>query len=331
LSEAAAIILAAGQSTRMNSDLPKVLHEVCGQPMLAYVLSACRLAGVSSLAVVVGHGQDQVRDRFAAEADVTWVEQAKQRGTGHAVLCCRAVFQDFSGSLLVVAGDMPLVRRETLANLVEVRGRSDVALTLATTVLGDPAGYGRIIRDSRGLLEGIVEDGACVERQREINEVNPSYYCFDAEALFEALERVKCDPAKGEYYLTETVSVLRSMEREVSAVVNVAPEDAMGINSRLDLATVNRVMQDRIQLALMNGGVTIVDPDNTWIEADVVVGCETTVYPFTFIGAGATIGQGCRIGPFARIRSGQTLEDGAAAGNGMANSKWRKSELPTSR
>ena len=295
----------------MNSIRPKILHEICGRPMLAYVLGACRLAGASRLVVVVGHGRDEVTARFDSQSDVTWVEQAAQKGTGHAVLCCREALQDYSGSVLVVAGDMPLVRRETLAGLVEERERSGVALTLATTVLDDPTGYGRIVRDSAGRLKAIVEQRNCTPKQRKIREVNPSYYCFEAGALFEAVERVKCDSAKGEFYLTDTVSVLRRMKREVSAVISVGPEDSMGINSRLDLATVGRVMQDRIQLALMNDGVTIVDPDNTWIESDVVIGCETMIYPYVFIGAGATVGEGCRIGPFARIAGGQTVEDGA--------------------
>jgi bifunctional UDP-N-acetylglucosamine pyrophosphorylase/glucosamine-1-phosphate N-acetyltransferase len=311
LSETAAIILAAGKSTRMKTDLPKVLHEICGRPMLGYVINACRLAGVDNLAVVVGHGKDQVKERFENERDVTWVEQAEQRGTGHAVNCCRKALKGFSGSVLVVAGDMPLVRRVTLASLIQAREQSDDAVTLATTVLDDPTGYGRIIRDADGRLEAIVEHRDCTEEQRAIREVNPSYYCFAAKRLFEALKKVQSAPQTGEYYVTDAVRVLREAGHDVSATVTAAPEDAMGINSRLDLAVVGRAMQDRIQLALMNEGVTIVDPDNTWIEADAAIGLDTTVYPFSFIGAGASIGEGCRIGPFASVGSGETVPDGA--------------------
>ncbi len=298
----------------MKSSVPKVLHEICGRPMLGYVLGACRLAGASRLFVVVGQGRKEVTGRFDSEADITWVHQTAPKGTGHAVLCCQEALQGYSGSVLVVAGDMPLVRRETLAGLVEERERRGVALTLATTVLDDPTGYGRIVRNSAGRIEAIIEERNCTDKQRRICEVNPSYYCFEAAALFEALEQVGCDSAKGEFYLTDTVSVLRGMEGEVSAVGGVGPEDALGINSRLDLATVGRIMQDRIQLALMNDGVTIVDPDNTWIEADVVIGCETRINPYAFIGAGATVGEGCVIGPFARILGGETVEDGAVVG-----------------
>lgn len=317
MSEVAAIVLAAGKSTRMMSDLPKVLHEICGRPMLAYVLNACRMAGVDRLIAVVGHGKEQVIERFASEHDVVWVEQTEQRGTGHAVLCCRETLKGFKGTVIVIAGDMPLVRREALADLIEAREQSGDALTLATTLLDEPKGYGRIVRDSAGRLQAIVENRDCNEAQRAIREVNVSYYCFDAERLFAALKKVEPETAKGEYYLTDTVRILRDGGHGVSATVKVAPEDALGINSRIELAVVGRAMQDRLQRALVEEGVTIVDPDNTWIEADVSVGAETMIYPFTFIGAGATIGERGRIGPFACVRAGETLDDGAVVGSTM--------------
>ncbi len=304
------IILAAGKSTRMKSDLPKVLHEICGRPMLGYVVSACRLAGVDRLLVVVGHGRDQVFEKFEAERDITWVKQTKQRGTGDAVLCCREALDGFAGSLLVIAGDMPLIRRQTLVDLIDTREETGHALTLATTVLDDPTGYGRIARDSAGNLEAIVEHRDCDESQRSIREVNPSYYCFDTARLFEALGKLEPAASKSEYYLTDVVRILREAGHDVSAKVQVPPEDAVGINSRIDLAAVGRVMQDRLQSALVEDGVTIIDPDNTWIEADVSIGRETVVFPFTFIGMGATIGAGCRIGPFAHVCAGQNVKDG---------------------
>jgi bifunctional UDP-N-acetylglucosamine pyrophosphorylase/glucosamine-1-phosphate N-acetyltransferase len=315
--ETTAIILAAGKSTRMKSDLPKVLHGICGRPMLAYVLDACRIAGVGRLLVVIGHGKEKVISRFEGEPDLVWIEQEEQRGTAHAVRCCREALVEFDGSVLVVAGDMPLVRRTTLAGLAEARISRGDALTMATMTLEDPTGYGRIMRDADGRLEAIIEDRDCTPAQREIREVNPSYYCFDGKLLFEALDRVEPAAGKGEYYLTDAVRILREAGHGVSVGATVAPEDAMGINSRLDLSTVGRVMQDRIQLELMNDGVTIVDPDNTWIEAGVSIGRETIIHPFTLIGTGALIGEGCRIGPFVRVGSGEVLEDGSVVEPGV--------------
>lgn len=321
MGDVAAIILAAGKSTRMRSALAKVLHEVCGLPMLGFALRACRLAGLDRLIVVVGHHKDEVIRRFAAERDVTWVEQPEQKGTAHALLCCREALAGFAGSVLVLAGDMPLVRREVLMELVEARKQSGAAMTLATSVLENPAGYGRIVRSRCGKLESVVEDRNCTPEQHEIQEVNPSYYCFDAQRLFPLLERIEPDPVKGEYYLTDAVRILCRDGRKVSATIRVPPEEAMGINSQGDLATVGRMMQDRLQHDLQEEGVTIVDPGTTWIEAEATVGPDTTIHPFTFVGAGATIGAGCRIGPFVRIGKGETVAEGTVVAPGRGTGK----------
>ncbi len=313
--ETAAVILAAGKSTRMKSDLPKVLHEVCGRPMLGYVINACREAGVDRIVVVVGHRKDDVIARFRDERDLVFVEQKEQKGTGHAVLFCREALEAVTGSVLVIAGDMPLVRRETLASLLEARREFGHAVTIATTVLDDPVGYGRIIRDEFGNLDAIVEDRDCTPDQKKITEVNPSYYCFDRRHMFEALDQVRPNNAKGEYYITDAVAILRAAGAGASAIKAVPAEDAMGVNSRLDLSAVSRVLQDRIQSAVMDEGTTIVDPDNTWIESGATIGRDTVVYPFTFIGAGARIGGNCRVGPFAQIAAGETIPDGTVVGS----------------
>lgn len=309
MAESAAIILAAGKSTRMLSDLPKVLHEVCGRPMLAYVLDACRMAGVDRLLVVVGYGREMVMDTFADQTGITWIHQAEQHGTGHAVMCCRDALADFQGSLAVVAGDMPLVQRTMVARLIEYRDVSGDAACLATTIMEEPNGYGRIVRDDEGNLRAIVEDRDCTPEQREIREVNPSYYCFDARRLFGALDQVAPTNAKGEYYLTDAIHILRETGGRVAVAETVPAEEAMGVNSRVDLAMVNRLMQDRIQCACMHEGVTIVDPDNTWIESDVVIGRDSVVYPFSVVMTGARVGQRCRIGPMAVVARGETVED----------------------
>jgi len=314
VSERVAIILAAGISSRMNTELAKVLHEVCGRPMLAYVLDACRDVGVEKIYVVVGYGAEQVKERFAEDQDIVWVHQDKQFGTGHAVLCCKQYLAGFDGQTLVLCGDGPLIRAGTLTILVEKHGAEHAAVTLATAVLDDPTGYGRIVRDVYGNIQGIVEDSDCTREQLAIKEVNPSYYLFNNKILFEALEKVKPDNVKGEYYLTDALSLIIASGHKVVAVTAVRPEEAMGVNSRAELSTASKIMQRRIQQELMEHGVTIVDPDNTWIDARAKIGRDTVIEPFTYIHGKVKIGQGCRIGPFAYLRHGTVLEDDVVLG-----------------
>lgn len=315
MSETAAIILAAGKSTRMKSDLPKVLHEICGRSMLAWVLDACDEAGVGRLLVVVGYGKDQVIEAFAGRKNCTFVEQAEQRGTGHAVLCCRQRLADFDGRVMVIAADMPLVRGPTLRALLDENARTGDAITLATTILDDPTGYGRIDRDEQGRLRGIVEHRDCTPQQLAIREVNISYYCFaDPERLFAALDRVGNDNAKGEHYITDAVRILIDQGQGGGAIPAVPPAEALGINSRSDLAAVGRTMQERIQQAWMEAGVTIVDPASTWINSGAEIGPETVIYPFSYINTDTRIGPACRVGPFACLSSGDQLGAGQSIG-----------------
>lgn len=310
----AAIVLAAGKSTRMKTNLPKVMHEMCGRPMLAYVLDACRDAGVGRIAVVVGFGKEAVIAAFLDRPDVQFVEQAEQHGTGHAVSMCTSAFEAFRGDLLVIAGDMPMVHAETLKALLDSHRRAGSAASIATTVLQDPTGYGRIIRDAQGRFERIVEHRDCDARQLEIHEVNPSYYCFDAQALFAALPKLQTDNAKGEYYVTDALTVIRQDGGLVSAMVRVPSEDAVGINSRTDLADVAGLMQRRIQAAWLEQGVVIVSPANTWIDSRARIGVGATIKPFTYIEGAVRIGKSCTIGPFAYLADGTVVEDGAAFG-----------------
>lgn len=310
----AAVILAAGKSTRMQTELPKVMHEICGRPMLAYVLDACRDAGVTRLHLVVGFAKEAIIDAFSRDAGVTFVEQREQKGTGHAVQMCADALRGFAGDLIVIAGDMPLIRPATLRELLDSHRASAAAASIATTVLPDPTGYGRIIRDAAGRFERIIEHRDCTPAQLSIHEVNPSYYCFNARDLFAALPKLKAENAKGEYYLTDVLQILRGEGRTVTAATSVPAEDATGINSRAELADVARLMQRRIQRGWMDGGVTVIDPDNTWIDSRAAIGRETVVRPFSYIEGRARIGQGCRIGPFAYVVDGAEIEDGAQVG-----------------
>lgn len=313
---AAAVILAAGRSTRMKSGLPKVMHDICGRPMLAYVIDACREAGIRSIHLVVGFGKEQVTEFLDGEEGIRFVEQTEQKGTAHAVSMCAPTLTGFDGDVVVIAGDMPLVRAETLRALLDSHRGSAAAASIATTVLENPTGYGRIVRDLRGDFERIVEHRDCTAEQLTIREVNPSYYCFDAAALLEALPRVKADNAKGEYYITDVLTIIRAAGQTVKAVVSLPAEDATGINSRVELAEVARYMQRRIQQKWMESGVTIVSPENTWIGSRALIGPDSVIHPFSYIEGKARIGRGCRIGPFAYVADGAVVEDGLSQGSG---------------
>ncbi len=312
----AAIILAAGKSTRMKSDLPKVMHEICGQPMLAYVIDACRHAGVDQFHLVVGFGKESVTSTFAHESGISFIEQREQKGTGHAVQMCRDAFKGFTGDVIVIAGDMPLIRSDTLKDLVGSHRAAAAAASIATTVLSNPTGYGRIIRTPKGEFTAIVEHRDCTPEQLAVTEVNPSYYCFDAASLFDAIDKITPNNAKGEYYITDALTILKDAGKKVLAATRVPAEDATGINSRSELAQVAHLMRMRICTGWMEQSVTIVDPDNTWIDSRAVIGPETIIRPFSYIEGNARIGAGCVVGPFAFVGAGAVVNDGATVGPG---------------
>jgi bifunctional UDP-N-acetylglucosamine pyrophosphorylase/glucosamine-1-phosphate N-acetyltransferase len=314
MAETVAIILAAGGSTRMNTQLAKVLHEVCGRPMLAYVLQACRKVGIKRIHVVVGFSAEQVKSRFADADDIVWVQQDEQLGTAHAIMCCREHLKDFEGQTLILCGDGPLLRSQTLRTLIDKHEAGQSAATLATAVLDDPAGYGRIVRDAYGNIQGIVEHLDCTPEQLEIKETNPSNYLFNNKRLFEAIDNIKPDNVKKEYYLTDAISGLISTGHKVEAITAMQPDEAVGINSRAQLSEASKIMQRRIQARLMEDGVTIVDPANTWIDARAQIGQDTVIEPFTYIHGEVRIGQGCRVGPFAYLRHGTVLEKDVVLG-----------------
>ncbi|MEK7994549.1 MAG: NTP transferase domain-containing protein [Planctomycetota bacterium] len=314
MTETVAIILAAGVSKRMNTHLAKVLHEVCGRPMLAYVLDACREVGIKRIYVVVGFSAEQVKEQFGGADDIIWVEQTEQLGTAHAVSCCKEHLRNFEGQTLVLCGDGPMIRAQTLKVLIEKHRSAQSAATLATAVLDDPSGYGRIIRDAYGNMQGIVEDSDCTPEQLAIKEINPSNYLFNNKILFEAIEQVRPDNVKKEYYLTDAVSGIIATGHKVVAITAVAPDEAVGINSRAQLSAASKIMQQRIQRRLMESGVTIVDPDTTWIDARAQIGRDTVIEPFTYIHGEVRIGQDCRVGPFAHLRHGTVLKNDVVLG-----------------
>lgn len=230
----------------MQSDLPKVLHPVAGRAMIHWVLDACEQAGVSRSVVVIGHQAERVRAELAARDRVSFVEQTEQLGTGHAVMQAEAAFSDFDGDVLVLCGDGPLIRPETLNQILKVHRETAAAATLATAILDDASGYGRIVRDEQGTFAAIVEDKDATAEQLKIKEVNPSYYCFDAESLFSALAKTDNHNAKGEYYITDVFSILRAADQTVSVIAAVPSEDIYSINTPSQLAEVDTILRDRL-------------------------------------------------------------------------------------
>jgi bifunctional UDP-N-acetylglucosamine pyrophosphorylase / glucosamine-1-phosphate N-acetyltransferase len=307
-----AIILAAGKSTRMKSNRPKAMHEVCGRPILDYILRACWDAGCQRVMVVVGHGKDEIISAFGDDERIVWVEQTEQLGTGHAARMCEPQLRGHQGDVFILTGDGPLIRGEVLRTLLRAHRDEHAAASMATAILDDPTGYGRVVRDADGQFIRIVEQADASPEQREIKEVFPSYYCLRAEDLLLALSKLKnTTNKKGEYYLTDVYGILRAGGRKVVAVQAVAADDVLGVNDRNQLATIDAIMQDRIQRDLRTAGVTIVSGINTYIEAGASIGPDTTVQPFTFIGRDSSIGPDCVIGPFACLPPESIVPEGS--------------------
>ena len=307
--QSTAIILAAGKSTRMNSDRPKPLHEVCGRPMLGHILDACYAAGVGRVIVVVGHGKEEVRAAFSSDDRITFVEQTEQLGTGHAVQVCVPHLRESAGDVMILTGDLPLIRPEVLLEIQGAHHETGAAATMGTAVLDDPFGYGRIVRDDEGKFLDIVEQADATAEQAAIKEVFPSLYCCRPGDLIDALGKLTNDNAKGEYYLTDLFGILRREGKRVTAVQAVAAEDIIAPNTRGQLAEADAVMQGRIQAAWRAGGATV--GPSVYIEAGASAGRDTAVLPFTFVGRRAKIGANCTVGPLAHVPADSVVPDGS--------------------
>jgi bifunctional UDP-N-acetylglucosamine pyrophosphorylase/glucosamine-1-phosphate N-acetyltransferase len=309
-----AIILAAGQGKRMKSEKAKVLHEVCGRPMISYVVDAARGAGARTIIVVVGYAADQVHQCLGGEPDIRFATQSEQLGTGHAVKICRPLLTGYEGPLMVLVGDEPLLRPEPLADLFARQEHEGAACLLGTAKVHDPMGFGRILRDSAGRFLRIVEERDCTPEEKAIREVNPSCYVFQLPALWEALDQIGTSNAQHEYYLTDAPERLQAMGRRVMALNVLRPDDILGVNTRQHLAQAATVMQARIQDHWMTEGVTIVDPHNTYIDGRARIGRDTVIYPFTVVSGDVRIGSNCQVGPFTHLRDGTVLQDGVETG-----------------
>ena len=341
-----AVLLAAGQGTRMKSDLPKVLHPLCGKPMLWHVLEALKPAATEKPVVVVGHGSEAVTQYLGDSADC--VLQEPQLGTGHAAMQAEALLKGKTDLVIVTYADMPVLRAETFQRLVETQRLNPGPFSLLTVIADDPRGFGRIVRKPDGTVAAIVEEYVATPEQQQIKELNVGAYCFRADWLWEALKRIEKNPKKGEYYLTDIVEIAVRDNLPVQAVLHDDFMETIGINTRVHLSEAEAVLRKRINREHMLNGVSMMNPDVTYIEAGVKIGKDTLIMPNTYIHGqteigernvigpntiirNSKIGNGCKIvaadiegaileddvdmGPFARLRKGAHLKSHVHMGN----------------
>lgn len=295
-----AVILAAGQGTRMKSKLAKVLHPVAGKPMVEYAVDAAKFAGVEKTVVVIGHQGEQVRALLGAR--VQFAEQPVQRGTGDAVKCARETLEQQAAHVLVFYADMPLLEPETIRALVEKHLATNATLTMLTLVVeNDTMNFGRIVRDANGNAVRIVEEVEATPTQLAIKEINPGVYCFNAQWLWENLAQVKPSPKKGEYYLTDVVEMAVAQNARIETETIYDAAQCVGVNTRVQLARAEKIMRERIRERVMLNGATLIDPETTFIDADVEIGQDTTIFPNTYLQGKTRIGADCSIGPNAII------------------------------
>lgn len=355
MSVAAALVLAAGKGTRMKSELVKVLHQLAGLPMLGWPLAAARQAGAERVVLVAGHQADLVQQYFSADGGVALALQEEQLGTGHAVSCAMGQLEGLNGSVLILCGDTPLLTGDTLRRLAKAHATASAAVTVLTARFAQPFGYGRIVRDADGRVRRIVEQKDAAPAELAIEEVNSGIYCMDLAFLRTHIGRLGSENAQNEYYLTDLVGIAVAEHAGCAAVMVDDPEEIMGVNDRVQLAHAAKLLRQRINRKVMLSGVTLVDPEQTYIDAGVQIGSDTTIWPgsvlqgTTVIGAGcvlesnvqivnciladqvtiksgsvlhdATVGSEAVIGPMAHLRPGSVLGSRVKIGNFVETKK----------
>jgi bifunctional UDP-N-acetylglucosamine pyrophosphorylase / glucosamine-1-phosphate N-acetyltransferase len=296
------VILAAGKGKRMRSETPKVLHKVCGRPMVYYILKQILGLEPKNVFVVAGHKKQLLKNYLDSEfASVHTVEQDKQLGTGHAVKTVRDGAGDFGDSMLVLGGDSPLITEETLKSLISLRDRENAAAVILTSIVEDPEGYGRIIKNKKGEVARIVEESDASSSEKKIKEVNSSIYCFDTKLLFKNIDSIGDKNSQGEYYLTDVIETLIKKGHKVSSLTVSDYNEVKGINDRIQLSEAEKIIRKKINMRLMENGVTIVDPDSAYIEDTVQIESDTVIEPSCFLKGDTVIGKNCTIGPFSQL------------------------------
>ena len=311
-----AVILAAGQGKRMNSDICKVMHKISGKPLAKWVKDKLDDAGCEKEVMVVGHKKEQVMEFFGDS--VLYSEQNEMKGTGHAVMVAQPHFEGSSTTVMVLCGDAPLISEGLIRSVVDFHKKSGSCATVVSAKLDNPFGYGRIIKDKDGALLKIVEEKDASEDEKKVNEVNSGMYCFESEYLFDALSKIKNDNAQGEYYLTDTISVLKSEGKKVFAYTADDANEILGVNNRIDLANAQKIKNAEIVKKHLVNGVTIIDPETTYIDDEAVIGSDTVIYPNTNIRGNCKIGSFCEIGPNS-VLTDTIIGNGVTFLNSVAN------------
>lgn len=301
MAERFAVILAAGQGTRMKSKLYKVLHPVVDKPMVQHVIDQLATIQIDKTVTVVGFGAEKVIETIGEQCE--FVIQEEQLGTGHAVLQVEELLKDRKGTTIVVCGDTPLITGETYQALFEHHEQNNSKATILTAIAPNPTGYGRVIRNAENQVERIVEQKDASDKELQVTEINTGTYCFDNEALFYALKQVSNDNAQGEYYLPDVIEILKNESEHVAAYLTPNFAETLGVNDRVALAQAEKIMKQRINEAHMRNGVTLIDPDQTYIGVDVQIGQDVIIHPGTIIKGTTTIHPNVEIGPFTEIEN----------------------------
>ena len=292
------LILAAGKGTRMKSNIPKIIHKVNGRPMISQILSVLNKIDSEENILILGYKKEEVLKVLGE--DTSYVLQNEQLGTGHAVMQAKEKLKDYDGDVMVLYGDTPLLRAETLKSLYEFHKSSGAVTTLLTAIYDNPFGYGRIIKEN-GLVKAIIEEKEASDEVKKIKEVNAGVYCFNAKELFKALDKIDNNNEKGEYYLTDVIGIQVKENKKVQSFILEDSVEVLGVNSKVELAQAGKVLRDRKNLSLMEDGVIIINPDNTYIEENVKIGKDTVIYPGVMIQGNTEIGENCEIIGATRI------------------------------
>lgn len=308
-----AIVMAAGKGTRMKSKNSKLVQKIYGKEIVKRAVENAQKAGVRDIVAVVGYKKEEVMKVLGD--NIKYAYQDEMLGTGHAVMQAKEYLKGKKGKVLVLNGDVPLIRPETLNKLIEKSIENKEFATLLTAIYDDPTGYGRIVRDEGGNIEGIVEEKDTTEEQKKITEINAGIYCFDIEALLDALEKITPNNKQGEYYITDVIQIMNDSGLKTGAVLVEDNTEILGINDRVQLGILTKVLQMRINTELMKQGVTIEDTNTTYIYDDVEIGMDTVIHPNTTIKSGVTIGEDCEIGPNSYIREGCKLANHVKIGS----------------